>query len=140
MPVSVTENASTSLARFRSSLSALQPARRRADHEGHLALVRELERVRQQVLEDLLQALGVGGDRLGQARIHADLEVQALGLGHVAEGALDEALQLVQAHLADVDRDRARLDLRQVEDVVDQHQQVVARRVDRLGELDLLAA
>ena len=42
--------------------------------------------------------------------------------------------------LADVDRDRARLDLRQVEDVVDQHQQVVARRVDRLRELDLLAA
>ena len=66
-------------------------------------------------------------------------EVDVLGLGEVAEAALDRALQVVEAQLADVDRDRARLDLRQVEDVVDQHQQVVARRVDRLGELDLLA-
>ena len=41
------------------------PARRApaAIVERHLALVRELERVRQQVLEDLLQALGVGGHR-----------------------------------------------------------------------------
>ena len=66
-------------------------------------------------------------------------EVDVLRFGEVAEAALDRAVQVVEAQLADVDRDRARLDLRQVEDVVDQHQQVVARRVDRLRELDLLA-
>ena len=38
------------------------------------------------------------------------------------------------------DLDLAGLDLRQVEDVVDQRQQVVAGRVDRLGELHLLGA
>ena len=65
-------------------------------------------------------------------------EVDALGLGHVAERALDVVVQVVEPQLADVDHDRARLDLRQVENVVDQHQQVVAGRVDRLGELGLL--
>ena len=63
-----------------------------------------------------------------------------LGLGHVAEGALDVAVQIVEPQLADVDDHRARFDLRQVEDVVDQHQQIVAGRVDGLGELDLLGA
>ena len=66
-----------------------------------------------------------------------DVEVHVLGLGDVAEAALDRALQVVQPQLADLHRDRARLDLRQVQDVVDQHQQVVAREVDGLRELHL---
>ena len=66
------------------------------------------------------------------------LEVEPLRLGHVPEGALDVVVQVGEPQLADVDDHRARLDLGQVEDVVDQRQQVVARRVDRLGELDLL--
>ena len=60
-----------------------------------------------------------------------------LGLGDVAERALDVALQVEQPQLADVDDDGARLDLRQIEDVVDEGEQVVARRVDRLRRLDL---
>ena len=34
--------------------------------------------------------------------------------------------------------DMARLDLGEVENVIDQIQEVIARRLDRLGELDLL--
>src|SRR5207247_2437888 len=45
----------------------------------------------------------------------------------------------VEPQVAGVHHHRPRLDLRQVEDVVDEHQQVVAGRVDRLGELLLLA-
>ena len=61
-------------------------------------------------------------------------------LGHVAERALDVVVQVGEPQLADVEHDRARLDLRQIENVVDQHQQVVARRVNRLGVVGLLAA
>ena len=50
-------------ARFSSSLSGLQPLGAGSTVQRHLALVRELERVGQQVLEDLLQPLGVGVDR-----------------------------------------------------------------------------
>jgi hypothetical protein len=55
-----------------------------------------------------------------------------------AEVALDVVLQQLELELVDVDRHRPRLDLRQVEDVVDQRQQVGAGAVDRARELDLL--
>ena len=74
-----------------------------------------------------------------QPRIDLDRELEALRLGDVAERALDVAPQLLEAVVLDVHRDGARLDLRQVEDVVDEREQVVARRVDGLRELHLLA-
>src|SRR5690348_15120652 len=100
--------------------------------------MRELERVRQQVLQHLLQALQVGEHRRRQPRISADEEIDALRLGDVAERALDVARELVEANVRRVHDDGARLDLRQVEDVVDERQQIVAGRVDRFRELDLL--
>ena len=108
------------------------------DVQRHLAAGRELEGVGQQVLEDLLQALGVGDHRLGQARIELDEEIEVLRFRDVAERALAVVVQVVEAQLAHVDHDGARFDLRQVENVVDERQQVVAGRVDRLGELHLL--
>ncbi len=100
----------------------------------------ELERIGQQVLDDLLHPLDVGEHRLRQRRVETDVETDPLGLRHVPEGALDVALQVEQAQLADVDHHRARLDLRQVENVVDQREQIVARGVNGLRRLDLLAA
>ena len=132
MPVSLTSKA---------TVSAPACARRvhELDVQGDLSAVRELEGVRQQVLQDLLQALHVGNHRLRQARIEADEEIDALGFRHVAEGALAVVLQVVEAQLAHVDDDGAGFDLRQVEDVVDERQQVVAGRMDRLRKLHLLA-
>ena len=69
-----------------------------------------------------------------------DVEGQVLGLGHVAEVAVDGVAQAGEGDLLDLDRDRAGLDLRQVEDVVDQVQQVGAGGVDVARELDLLGA
>ena len=74
----------------------------------------------------------------GTTALDVDLELEPLGFGDVAERPLDVVEQLREAQLADVDDDRARLDLRQVEDVVDQREQVLAGGVDRLGELRLL--
>ena len=48
--------------------------------------------------------------------------------------------RLREEHLLGLDRDRAGLDLGQVENVADQVQQVGAGAVDGAGEIDLLAA
>ena len=116
-----------------------RPARRRRrDGDGDVAGVGELERVGEQVLDDLLQPLDVGDHRLGQARVDVDVEVDLLRVGDVAEGALDVALQVVEAQLREVHVRRAGLDLGEVEDVGDEREQVVARGMDGLRELDLL--
>jgi hypothetical protein len=78
----------------------------RRDRERDAAVVRELERVRQQVLDDLLQPLDVGDQRLRQRLLDLDPEVELLRFGEVAEAALDRTMQVVEAQLADVDRDR----------------------------------
>ncbi len=77
----------------------------------------------------------------GSPGAELDREVQPLVLRHLAEAPLDvlDARRRRRTSL-DVDRHRARLDLREVEDVVDEREQVGARGVDGLGELDLLAA
>ena len=53
------------------------------------------------------------------------------------EGPLDKALQIVQPQFAGIDDDRPGFDLGKIKDVVDQHEQVIARRVDGLGKLRL---
>ncbi len=56
----------------------------------------------------------------GSVRVELDLEREALRLGDVVEGAVDGVAQRREGDLLGLDRDRAGLDLRQVEDVVDQ--------------------
>src|SRR6266545_3101343 len=111
------------------------PALGARDRQDHLPALGELEGVREHVLDDLLKALRVSRQGVRQSRIQLDPEVQPLRRGDVAERALDVILQVSEPDVADVDDDRAGLDLREVEDVVDQVQEVVSRRVDRLGEL-----
>ena len=60
MPVSATSNATTVGACFRTGWSGLQPPIAGETVQPHAALLGELERVRQQVLQHLLQALAVG--------------------------------------------------------------------------------
>src|SRR5262245_14180644 len=54
------------------------------------------------------------------------------------ERPLDDVAQRAEGDLFGLDRDGARFDLRQVEDVVDEREKVGARRVDILREVDLL--
>ena len=104
-----------------------------------MTLVRELESVRQQILQHLLQALGIGEHRLRQARIEPDEEIDVLRFGNVPECPLDVAVQILEQQVRRLDDDRAGLDLRQVQDVVDECQQIVARGMDRLRKFDLLS-
>src|SRR5437763_583082 len=82
------------------------------------AVTRELEGVREQIFQNLLQALGVRVDRARQVRQELDDELEPLGLGQMIERPLDEAVEIREPHLAHVDDDGPRLDLGQVEDVV----------------------
>src|SRR4029079_14984775 len=86
------------------------------------SLFSELDRVREQVLEDLLQALGVGLDHRRQAGLDLDGEIEALVLGKLAETLGDVLVQVRETLRRDIERDGARLDLREVEDVVDERE------------------
>ena len=103
-----------------------------------LAIRGELEGVGQQVEHHLLQPLLVGADRVGQGVVEIDLEREALFRRQLAEGAFHMLLERGQRHVAKLDRHRAGLDLRQVEDVVDQAEQIGAGAMDRARELGLL--
>ena len=60
-----------------------------------------------------------------------------LRFGDVPEVALDVFAQPIERDFLDLDRDRAGLDLRQVENIVDEVEQVGAGRIDVAGKLDL---
>ena len=113
-------------------------ARGRPHGHRHGPLRRELEGIGQQILEDLLQTLGVAAQAAGQRRIEVDVECQLFRLGHVAERSHHAVLNRGEGDLLDFHRDGAGFDFREIEDVVDQREQVGTRRVDGPGELDLL--
>src|SRR5690606_14120978 len=96
----------------------------------------KFEGVGQQVLENLLKPLTV---RLHQidARIHLNLERQAAIIGDGLEGLREVLGQPLDRDGFRVRLDVAGLDLGQVQDVVDQGQKIVPRRLDGAGVVDL---
>ena len=138
MPVSDTENAITCWARLSSSFSGSSPRDTSSTVSVTWPWCVNLKALDSRFFRICCRRLASVTIDAGRLQAAADAEVHVLGLGDVAEGALHVQLQVGQAQLADVHHHRAGLDLGQVQDVVDQHQQVVAGRVDRLGEFDLL--
>ena len=132
MPVSVTESA------IQSRPGAQRRALGGADPERDAALFGELEGVREQVAQHLLQPLRVGAHGRRQGAVDLDQEVELALLGDLPEGALHVVAEVAEADLGDLEADRAGLDLGEVEDVVDEGEEVRAGGVDRLGELALL--
>src|ERR1700683_3286907 len=98
----------------------------------------ELEGIRQEVLENLLEPLRVRLEGTRQGRVDVDVERQALRLGELVERAIHAVTQGGEGDLLGLDGDRAGLDLRQIEDVVDEREQVRAGRMDVPGEVNLL--
>ena len=109
-----------------------------AHAELDAAAVRELEGVGQQVSEHLEQPLVVGAEAAGQAGLEDDLEGQALGVGEVPEVPLHGVPNGGVGLLPEVQSDGARLDLREVQDVADQGEELLAAGLDDVRELDLL--
>ena len=136
IPVSVTSNATTAGAVERTGCVGVQPEVARATRMSHAAVLGELDRVRKQILQNLLEPLGVGGDA-AQVAVDRDLERKAAPLRLVTERAGDGFLEVAQRNFLRVDRHRAGFDLRKVEDVADEIEQVAARAVNCARELDL---
>ena len=112
-------------------------ARRLIDAELDPAMLGELEGVRQQVLEHLLQPLRVSVDAAVELGIELHVEGQLAAIRLMPERPRHHVDQVIEEDVLDIHRHRAGLDLRQVENVADQVEKVGAGAVDRAGELDL---
>ena len=106
--------------------------------QAYAALLGELEGVGQQVLQHLLQTLRVGHQAAGEMRIRVHIEGQLAVLRFVAERARHHLQQAGEEYLLRFHRNRAGFDLRQVENVADQVEQVRSRAMDRARKLHLL--
>ena len=104
-----------------------QPARRQRAHlQLHLPTGGELHRVAQQVQQDLLQPHAVATHVLRGGGVDMQLQLHLVGgrtVGHHGHHALQAGLQ---GEVGRVELDLARLDLREIEDVVDHLQQMLA--------------
>ena len=102
------------------------------------APIGEFQRIRQKIFQHLLQPLGIGVDGPRQRIAEVHVEVQALVDRERLERALHVVLQFGERHRPDVHGHRPRLDLREVQDLADQIEQVRAGREDGLREFNLL--
>ena len=99
-------------------------------HELHTAVLRELQRVRQQVDQHLSQTFLVGIDDDRQYRGPLEDEVDAFGDCLDAEHADQLVEEFAQPNLVARQIQPARLDLGNVENAVDQPRQMVGAAAD----------
>src|SRR5580704_18342415 len=109
---------------------------RNVDVESNAALRRELERVRQQILKHLLQALSVGGDRTPEIWIDVNLERQLPGVRFMPERPRHHVEQVGKEHILGVDGDGTGFDLREVQNVANKVEEIGAGAMDGAGEFD----
>jgi hypothetical protein len=105
--------------------------------QAHPAPIGELERIGEQVLQHLQQALGVRSDGSSQPGVEVRGERELAGLGFMAEVALDGLAQVSKQQIFALDGDRSGLDLRKVQNVADEVQQVRAGAMNGLRKLHL---
>ena len=113
------------------------PARGQADLDADHAAFGEFEGVGEEVLQDLAEPLGIGDDRGRRVGGDDHRIVDALVLRHRLEFAEQRDRKIAQREIRRLRRDGAGLGLGQVEDAVEQAHQVLARRADDAGVLDL---
>ena len=109
-----------------------------ADPQHDPAVLGELDRVGQQVAQNLPQPLPVGEQSAGAPGTRSIAKSRPFSAVSGWKVALDVFQQRAQREPLGVNVHPARLDLGQVEDVVDELEQVRACRVDDVGVLDLL--
>ena len=112
-------------------------AERGRDVEPHAAVLGELEGVRQQVLEHLLQALGIGDDAAPEMRIDLHIEGKGPPLGVVTEWPCRRIDQIAEIDLFRFNRNGSGFDLRQVQNVADEIEQVGACAMNGAGKFGL---
>ena len=109
------------------------------DPDDDRAPLRELERIPDQVQDDLAQAAGIPDERVGRVPGDVDRELQPLLVGTEGERLQRVAQGRTGAEkLGGVQLELARLDLREIEDVVDDVEERVGGRLHHLEILALL--
>ncbi len=103
-----------------------------------LALLGELDRVVAVIDQDLAQAQRITDQGLGQAGFELEDQFEPLAAGLLADQVGDVLEHRVELEVGGFDRELAGLDLREVQDVIDDAEQVLARALD-LAEVILLA-
>ena len=140
IPVSETSNATTEAAPLKNRMIFAPAASRHGHRQSHAAVLGELECVREQILQHLLQALGVGNQAARKMRIGLNLEGQLPVFRFVAERTRDHIQQAGEEDFLRFHRHRSGFDLRKIENVADQVEQVRSRAVNGARELHLLRA
>ena len=108
------------------------------DPQYHFADVGELDCVAQQVDEDLPQPRRIASERSRHIRRHLIRQLEALLMRPQRQRSHDVLDDLAEVEIHRVERQLARFDLREVEDVVEQAHQRVGRDLHHLEILALL--
>ena len=137
IPVSETDSASTPRARRKEACSGLHPACASRARTSTRPCSVNLKAFESRFFRTCWSRLPSVLNAAGQPAVDLDAEREPLGLGDVPERALERVGEVREGQLARLHGHRARLDLGEVEDVVDQREQVPARGQDRLRELHL---
>ena len=138
MPVSETSNTTTLAAWLSTGWPGSSLPSTALTDRLTCALGGELEGVGQQVLQHLLQPLGVGQHGAAQLRIELHLEAELAGFRLVAERPRHRFDDIGEADFLGLHRDGAGFDLGEVENVADQVEQIGAGAMDGAGEIHLL--
>src|SRR5207302_10877378 len=109
-----------------------------ADRDEHLASRSELHRVRQEVEYHLAQPAGIPYEYRREVLIHGIRQLETLLRGSGGQDVERRLDRVAQDERGALELDAPRLDLREVQDVVDDRQERVARRSNRVGEVALL--
>src|SRR5690606_10124685 len=134
-------NADSSVPHLEQQHSVVRLRRRPAAHAHlHLAPLGELQRVGQQVAQNLQQAHPIADQQRWYVRVHLHAEKQPFLFGHWRQAGLEFVQQFAQIERLQLELHVSGLDPRQVQDVVDQLQQIVPGTVDDLGVAHLLVA
>ena len=112
----------------------------RLDGQFDLACLGKFKGVGEQVFDDLFQTLAIGFQIDVCDRGDVDGEAQLAFVGHGLEQLSQIACHTLDGYRFGARLNMARLDLGQVEDVVDEVQKVIARGLDGAGVVHLLIA
>src|SRR5581483_6807519 len=102
-------------------------------------MLSEFEGVGKQVLQYLLQTLGIGHQATRQIGVRIDFKGELLVFSFMAEWPCNHFQYASKEQLFCFNRDRTRFNLRQVKDVADQVEQVSSSAMNGSGKLNLLA-
>ena len=109
-----------------------------AHPDHHLPFGGELHGVGTEVEQDLPDPGAVPEERRRNVRLDVDQELDPFGVGGARQDPPDVVDDAGQVERGLLDLELAGLDLREVEDVVDDHQQALRRQLDAGSELRLL--